>query len=85
MADTDPNSKTSRFEIVGVTNLPPWRIYFSSSSNRMYSLRARNGLGMGDWSGVEGQTNMSGTVAGGQLTDTNAAGQRFFRVDVDLP
>lgn len=60
-------------------------IHFLSSSNRVYTLRTAPSLTPGSWADVPGQANRPGTGGMGKLSDTNAAPQKFYRVEVKTP
>ena len=82
---SDPTNSASYFYASAFSNDANRRIYFSpSSTGRLYSLLVCTGILNGAWTGVPGQTNVTGAPA--WLTDTNAAATpRFYRVDVALP
>lgn len=86
LADTDPTNALSYFRILGLSNVPPTRVYFPSSSNRNYTLFSTTNLALGpSLTVVPGQTNVPGTGAVRSLTDTNTAMQKFYRVGVSFP
>jgi hypothetical protein len=84
-ADTNPTNTSSYFHITNVSNLPPWTVYFGSSSNRSYTLCSRTNLTVGAWLAIPGQSNVVGAGGMMSLRDTNAAATRFYRVQVTLP
>lgn len=85
VADTDPTNAASYFRITGVTNLPPWTIYFDSSSDRAYTLIWCSNLVDGTWSNVMGQESRKGVGGPDQMQDTNSSASQFYRLKVDLP
>jgi hypothetical protein len=85
IADTNPTNPASYFHITAISNLPPWAVYFDSSSNRLYTLYSRTNLTAGAWLAVPGQSNIVGTGGRMSLRDTNAAAARCYRVQVRLP
>jgi hypothetical protein len=85
VADTDPTNAASYFRITGVTNLPPWTIYFDSSSDRTYTLSWCSNLVDGFWTDVTGQEPRKGIGGPDQMQDINTSPSRFYRLKVDLP
>ena len=85
MADTDPTNAASYFRMTGVTNLPPWTIYFDSSSDRAYTLSWCSNLVDGIWTNVPGQESRKGVGGLDQMQDTNTSPGRFYRLKADLP
>jgi hypothetical protein len=86
MADTDPFNATDFLHIAAFTNRPIAKTYFTSSSNRVYSLEASTNLMTNLWWVVSGQSNIVGKGVGDWLSDTNAVGtNRFYRLKVALP
>jgi hypothetical protein len=85
VADTDPTNAASNFRITGATNLPPWTVYFDSSSNRTYTLSWCSNLADGTWSNVTGQESRKGVGGPDQMQDSNASPGQFYRLKVDLP
>ncbi|MCX6912116.1 MAG: hypothetical protein NT167_03510 [Verrucomicrobia bacterium] len=85
MADTDPTNAASYFRMTGVTNLPPWTIYFDSSSDRAYTLSWCSNLVDGIWTNVPGQESREGVGGLDQMQDTNTSPGRFYRLKADLP
>jgi hypothetical protein len=86
IAGTNPTNSASYFHITGVTNLPPWTVFFQSSSNRLYTLYSRTNAAIGSWLAVPGQTNVPGPGGPFTLSDTNAMPfGRFYRISVQLP
>ena len=82
---SDPTNSASYFHAWTFSNDANRRIYFTpSSTGRLYSLLVSTDILNGAWTGVPGQTNVTGAPA--WLTDTNAAATpRFYRVNVALP
>jgi len=85
VADTDPKNPASYFRLTAISNSPVTRVYFLSSSNRIYSLKANMSLQTGNWEGVTGQTNLQGTGWIRFLEDAGSESTRFYRVGVSLP
>jgi parallel beta-helix repeat protein len=85
IAGTNPTNAASCFHITSVSNLPPWTVYFGSSSNRSYTLCSRTNLTVGAWLAIPGQSNVVGAGGMMSLRDTNTAATRFYRVQVTLP
>ena len=71
--------------MTGVTNLPPWTIYFDSSSDRAYTLSWCSNLVDGIWTNVPGQESRKGVGGLDQMQDTNTSPGRFYRLKADLP
>ena len=74
-------------QIVALSNQgPDWAVYFfPASTGRVYALQYRTDLASGAWTNLQDQTPVSGTGAAMFLSDTNAAGTRFYRVNVEVP
>ena len=87
VADTDPTNAASCFHITAVSNVPPWRTYFLSSTARVYALEgSANLLLSNQWSVVGAESNKTGNGGVFWLSDTNAAATgRFYRIRVQLP
>lgn len=83
-ADTDPTNTLSHFRIEVISNGPPVAVYFTSSSNRVYSLINSTNLSAFDWIEVPGQTAVPGSGGMDILTDTNPAPHQFYRISVDV-
>jgi len=85
VADLDPTNPLSSFCVVSVSNLPPWTVYFGSSTARLYSLACSTNLVHGTgWFGVAGQSNVWGNGTTMGLIDTNKGGPMFYRVKVRI-
>jgi hypothetical protein len=84
-ADTDPTNPASFFHVAALSNLPPWAVYFDSSSSRWYTLQWRTNLLAGGWSDVPSQTNVPGTGGRASLTGGSDATNRFYRLKVTRP
>jgi hypothetical protein len=81
-ADTSLTNPTSYFRISGISN-DPMRVYWQSSSNRLYSLYKNDHLATGVWQAVQGQTDIPGSGGTDYLNVTNAsASPRFYRIHV---
>jgi hypothetical protein len=86
IADTDGADGDDYLHVVAVSNLPPVRVCFRSSANRVYTLYWRSNLVDAAWSGVPAASAVPGAACGNHLDDTNPpAGPRFYRVGVSLP
>jgi hypothetical protein len=87
VADTDPTNAASRFRIVAVSNLPPWRVYFEgSSTGRQYTIHWTTNLVSAAWTNDPGQPPVWGHGGVDALTDTNTSAKaRFYRLEVTLP
>jgi hypothetical protein len=81
-ADTDPTNSVSVFKLTDLTLASGRRIFFQSSSNRLYTLEYRTNLSGGVWIPLSGQTDVLGGGGGAYLQDTNATPARFYRVRV---
>jgi len=84
-ADTNPTNPASLFVITAISNQITPAIYFPSSSQREYSLLSRPSLTTGQWSLVEGQTNIPGDGGVHFLTDSNAPPTTTYRLKVAIP
>lgn len=87
IADTNPIEPQSWFRLAAITGPGPVRVYFPSSSNRLYSLLARDEADeAGSSTPVPGQTDVRGTGGVSSLVDTNEPGaRRFYRIGVRVP
>lgn len=85
VADTDPTNAASFFRISGATNLPPWTIYFDSSSNRLYGVLWCSNLVEGIWTNIPGLESRQGAGGPDQMQITNGKPSRFHRLNVALP
>jgi hypothetical protein len=87
VADTDPTNAASCFRIEAISNLPPWRIYFScSSTERRYTLYWTTTLAPAAWTNDPDRPPVWGRGGPDALTDTNAThGTRFYRLGVERP
>ena len=81
LAGTDPNDASSLFKLVGVAREGgQWRIYWSSVSNKVYSVL--RGSALPDFSVL--QTNLSATPPTNSWLDGSASGAAwFYRVRLD--
>ena len=71
------------FRITAVTAGPPLRVYFLSSTNRLYSLQSCADLATRAWSDVPGAADLPGHGGLESLTDSRGAiASRFYRVQV---
>jgi hypothetical protein len=87
IAVTDPTNAASYFRVAAISNLPPFRVYFPSSTGRVYALQGcTNLLPSNPWFVVGGESNKTGNGGTFWLTDTNAAAtNRFYRLSVQMP
>jgi parallel beta-helix repeat protein len=85
VADTNPTNAASTFHIQGFALTPDATVAFASSTNRLYTLFSADDPGTGAWTAVVGQDGIHATNVTTQLTDTNSAPGRFYRVGVRLP
>ena len=85
VADTDPANPTSHFEAVGSPAGDAFIVHAPMSTNRQYSLQCATNLAPAVWAPVPGQGPRLGTGAADSMADTNAAAQRFYRLQVALP
>lgn len=90
LADTDPTNSYSFFKITGVALNTNVTIYFTSSSNRYYTLYQRTNfirMQPGEWLAVPGQSNRLGKGGADSLTDTNFdyGRMKFYRIGVNPP
>ena len=86
IADTDPTNPTSYFHITTVSNLPPWTVYFVSSTGRLYTLNGISNLASGVWINVPGAGPRLGAGGADSMQDTNMPSKGpFYRLGVQLP
>ncbi len=85
IADTDPTSGTDYFHIIAVSNLPPWTVYFTSSTGRVYTLTCCTNLQSGAWTNVPGTLQRQGCGGLDHIADTNIPPiGHFYRLKVEL-
>jgi YD repeat-containing protein len=86
VADTNPTNASSRLRITDFTSGLPVRVSFDpASAERLYTLQAASSLPGDGWTNVPGQGPRPGGGETDQMTDTNIAPARFYRVAVALP
>jgi len=86
IADTDPTNPASYFHVTAVSNLPPWTVYFQSSTGRMYTLNGISNLVSGVWTNVPGAGPRLGAGGPDSMQDTNVPPKGpFYRLGVALP
>lgn len=85
VADTSPTNPRSFFHIAALSYLPPLAIYFTSSSNRLYSAIWTTNLSGSAWSNLPAQTPRRGTGGPDVLAVPDTPSNSFFRVRVQLP
>lgn len=90
VSDTNPTNALSYFRVTALTNISPSVLYFSSSSNRQYTLSsATNLVGAGPgtvWTDVPGQVNVPGNGSIKVLTDAGPPSpKKIYRVRVIVP
>jgi uncharacterized repeat protein (TIGR03803 family) len=86
LADTDPTNASSCFKILAISNLPPWTVYFGSSTARVYTLEGSTNLALGN-AGFHaiGTTNIFGLNQILELPGSSTKTQFFYRVRAQLP
>jgi hypothetical protein len=85
IADLNPTNPASVFEVVAVSNLPPNRmVYFTSSSNRVYALLWTTNLISGAWTNLSGATPVEGNGGILSLSDTNTTALRFYQIQAQV-
>lgn len=85
IADTDPTNAASFFQLSAVSNQPPMRIYFLSSTNRHYTLEECSNLTDDVWTPVPGQGPRMGTGGLDWMQPSNALRMDAYRLGVRLP
>ena len=87
VADTDPTNAVSRFRIVAVSNLPPWRVYFDGSSlGRQYTMHWTTNLTSAAWTNDPSQPPVWGRGGVDSLADTSTAVTgKLYRLNVTIP
>lgn len=88
VADTNPTDPFSFFRILSFEYAPYPKIYFRSSTNRLYSLYYITNIAKAlqtNWLSVENQTNKRGNGGLDFLIDTNTGVQRFYKIGVSMP
>jgi hypothetical protein len=87
VADTDPTNAVSRFRIVAVSNLPPWRFYFDGSSlGRQYTMHWTTNLTSAAWTNDPSQPPVWGRGGVDSLADTSTAVTgKLYRLNVTIP
>jgi len=82
-ADTVPTDSNSYFRVTDIEKNSPVSLYFTSSSNRLYSLQGCSTLITGDWLRITGKTGAGGVDF---MQDTNEPPQGpYYRLEVELP
>lgn len=79
VADTSPTNAADFFQISGISSNV---VEFSSSSNRLYTLRSTTNLISGQWSIV---TNRMGAGGLDSMSSTNHVPQEFYKLEVEVP
>jgi len=85
IADTDPTNPASFFHLGQVSNRPPLRVYFLSSSNRQYTLNGNTNLISGAWTNVPGQGPRMGRGGLDWMEQTNTLRMGHYRISVRVP
>jgi hypothetical protein len=81
--DHSPTNSAPPFDIEAVVSTNAAMLEFSSSLNRLYSLRVCTDLESGSWSNILSQPGTGGTMS---LTDESpAAGVQAYRIAVSVP
>jgi len=81
VADTNPTNPASFFCVTAISNLPPMRVYFQSSSNRVYTLTWRSNLLDETWLPLS-PSNVTGSGGADHLDDTNTPAGGSYRLKV---
>lgn len=84
IADTNPTDPLSFLRIESVLALPPAKLSFLSSSNRVYSVESTEDTG-NPFLPVTGLGNIPGNGGLQTITDTNPAPAGFYRIRAKLP
>ena len=84
VADTDPNDGNDCFAITNKVVLPA-RVYFPSSSNRVYTLQSSTNLVIQGWQDVPGAILVPGTGGAQMLVGEDDPRVQHFRVLPSLP
>jgi len=85
VADTNPTNALSVLRITAISKGPPVTVQFTSSSNRLYTLRHAPLLTNAIWTDARGQTDVPGSGGLQVLRHTNVVPPRFYRVSVRVP
>lgn len=85
IADTNPTSAASVFQVQNVTFDGGFSVEFQSSAGRKYTLYRTTDLASGNWAAIPSQTNIPGTGGNQVLADPDPpAGNAFYSVDAQL-
>lgn len=85
IADTIPTDGDSCLHAKQIVWASPVRVFFDGSTSRVYTLQYSTNLLTGPWSEVPFQMDRPGFGADSFLTDTNRAGERAYRLGVEVP
>ncbi len=85
IADTQPTNAASYLAISDITHNSPIRVHFSSSTNRLYTLKSCSNILATNWIPVPGQGPREGVGDPDLMIDTNGLDQSFYRIHVELP
>lgn len=85
IAVTDPTDAGSYFHVIATSNLPPLRMFFMSSTNRLYSLQATTNLMSGAWTNLPGQEPRPGVGGLDWMEISNGLRMGCWRLRVGLP
>jgi len=85
IADTQPTNATSYFAVTDVTHDSPIAVHFSSSTNRLYTLKCCSNILATNWIPVPGRGPREGVGGPDLMIDTNSADKSFYRLHVELP
>jgi hypothetical protein len=85
IADTIPTNPNSYFVINAISNTPNCTVYFTSSTNRHYSLEYCTNLVDCAWTNLPEATRIQGKGGNDSLTDTNSAFLRTYRLRAFFP
>ncbi|MFH1108350.1 MAG: choice-of-anchor Q domain-containing protein, partial [Planctomycetota bacterium] len=85
-ADTCPTNGASYFHLTDIDKTNSFAVEFVCTNSRAYSLQFATNMVDGQWSMVNGATNVAGSASGTMsLTDTVDSVQRSYRVGVGIP
>lgn len=86
ITDTDPTDSTSFFLITSISSGPPVEVFFTSSTQRVYTLQWSTNLENSTWETVVDQSNVIGRGGIQSLPETIPDPNiRFYRVKVSVP
>lgn len=83
VADTDPTSAASLFELLSIARQTNRIVVFVSSTARVYGVHYSTNLLSPDWTDLV--TGLWGSAGSTAVADTNDAPSRSYRISVELP